>query len=228
MTKTKLMTTTLLSCISAILIPIFMMLNAVNFFTPAQHTLEKRQPSIWPPQLNKPYPDLELIDQDGMKFKLSDLKGHVIIIEPTGMNCPACQAFSGAHEYGAYQNNAVEQHSKSFRKIFPQYAKGLKLPSKDIFFVQLLLYDMKMGPPRPEDAANWAKHFNIRKKDYHIVAVSPYDLRSQASYNLVPGFQLIDRDFNLRADSSGHHPKHNLYTQLIPLTPKLVSQKTRY
>ncbi len=210
------------------LIPIYMMLNAANFFDTSQNTLEKHQPSVWPPQLNQPYPNLELIDQDGQKFKLSDLKGRVIIIEPTGMNCPACQAFSGAHDYGAYENNAVEQHSRSFRKIFPKYAKNLKLPSKEVFFVQLLLYDMKMGAPRPEDAAKWAKHFNIRKKDYHIVAVSPYDLRSQASYNLVPGFQLIDRDFILRSDSSGHHPKHNLYTQLIPMTPKLVSRKAQY
>ena len=182
------------------------------------------KPKPWPPELNHPYPDLELIDQNGETFKLSYLKGKVIIIEPIGMNCPACQAFSGANEYGAFQNNPVEKYSKSFRKIFPLYAKGLKLPSKDIIFVQLLLYDMKMGKPTPEDARNWAQHFNIFRKHNHFVAVSPHDLRGPGSFNLIPGFQLIDRNFILRIDSTGHNPKHNLYKHLIPMTPEFVKQ----
>jgi len=33
---------------------------------------------------------------------------------------------------------------------------------------------------------------------------------------MIPGFFLIDKDFILRSDSTGHRPKHNLYTQLLP------------
>lgn len=178
----------------------------------------------WPPVLNQPYPDLELIDQDGETFKLSYLKGKVIIIEPIGMNCPSCQAYSGAHDYGAFENNPVEAHSRSFRKIFPLYAKGLKLPSKDIIFVQLLLYDMRMGKPTAEDAHKWAQHFKLYRKHNHFVTVSPHDMRSNVSYNMIPGFQLIDKNFVLRIDSTGHHPKHSLYKHLIPMTPEFVKQ----
>ncbi|PCJ99090.1 MAG: hypothetical protein COA45_06510 [Zetaproteobacteria bacterium] len=188
-----------------------------------EHT-QTRFPDPWPPILNQAYPDLELIDQDGESFKLSYLKGKVIIIEPIGMNCPACQAFSGAHDYGAFKNNAIEKHSQSFRKIFPLYAKGLELPSKDVIFVQLLLYDMRMGKPTPKNAREWARHFKIYKKNNHFVAVSPYDMRSDASFKMIPGFQLIDRNFILRIDSTGHSPKHGLYKHLIPMTPKFVKQ----
>ena len=92
-------------------------------------------------------------------------------------------------------------------------------------FVQLLLYDMQMNAPTKEDAANWARHFRISKANNHFVAVLPYDARGRASFDMIPGFYLIDRDFILQSDSTGHHPKHNLYKYLIPMVPKLVKQQ---
>ena len=61
-------------------------------------------------------------------------------------------------------------------------------------------------------------------RDNHIVAVSPFDLRSKHSFNLVPGFQLIDKDFILRSDSTGHYPKDNLYSKLLPMVLQLLEQ----
>ena len=46
----------------------------------------------WPPKLNEPYPDLQLIDQEGAPTRLSDFKGRIILLEPIGMTCKACQA----------------------------------------------------------------------------------------------------------------------------------------
>ena len=46
----------------------------------------------WPPKIAEPYPDLQLIDQTGKTVKLSSFKGKVILLEPLGMTCPACQA----------------------------------------------------------------------------------------------------------------------------------------
>ncbi len=40
----------------------------------------------WPPELGKPYPDLELVDQTGKKVRLSSFKGKVLLIEPIGMS----------------------------------------------------------------------------------------------------------------------------------------------
>lgn len=181
----------------------------------------------WPPQIGEAYPDLDLIDQDGKAFRLSELKGYVIIVEPVGMNCPACQAFSGAHDVGAFENNPVQSGLSSFRKLLPAYAGGLRFPHKDIIFVQLLLYDMNLDPPAPDDAARWARHFGFEKANREIVAVSPQDLRSDASYNLIPGFQLIDRDFILRSDSTGHSPRDDLYRMLLPMVPEVLKLGAR-
>lgn len=215
---------TLKSCLTVMVIPIFWIIFNSGIFTSdgTQSRNTPNLPSPWPPIVGEKYPDLYLIDQDGLPFRLSYLKGKVIIIEPIGMNYPACQAFSGGNIYGAYENNAVAQYTQSFKELFPRHTKGLRFPRKDIVFVQILLYDMKMEQPTTEDAAKWAKHFRMRKDDNHFVAVSPYDLRGKESYNLIPGFQLIDKDFILRSDSSGHNPKNDLYRHLLPMVPTLV------
>ena len=54
----------------------------------------------WPPKLNEPYPDLHLVDQDGKLTRLSEFKGKIILVEPIGMPCQACQAFCGGHHVG--------------------------------------------------------------------------------------------------------------------------------
>ena len=218
---------TFIGLITTIIIPIIWLFS--DFVTmdkkPETPVVEEILPQPWPPIVGQTYPDLELIDQAGETFKLSYLKGKVIVIEPTGMNCPACQAFSGAHLVGAYKSRNAAVGLQSFREIFPMYAKGLKLPHHDVIFVDLLLYDMSMGHPTVQDAKEWAQHFHLTRGKNHFVAINSYDLRNKDTYNLIPGFQLIDRNFILRADSTGHRPKHDLYRQLIPLTTRLLAEK---
>src|SRR5579885_426641 len=50
----------------------------------------------WPPVNGQAYPDLKLLDQDGHEVALSSFKGKVILLEPVGMTCAACNAYSGA------------------------------------------------------------------------------------------------------------------------------------
>lgn len=48
-------------------------------------------------------------------------------------------------------------------------------------------------------------------------------MQNQASYNMIPGFQLIDQNFILRSDSTGHNPKES-FDHLIRLAAKLVKK----
>lgn len=218
--------TTLAGIFSVIIVPVFWLLHASFNVSPVSY-VKHTFPDPWPPVLGQAYPDLDLIDQDGQFFKLSYLKGKIIIIEPVGMNCAACQAFSGAQRYGALQNNAVQPGLESLEALFPRYARSLKLPHPEIVVVQILLYDMEMHMPEKTHAKIWAEHFRKEKNQNFFVAVSPLDLRGQASYNLIPGFQLIDQNFALRVDSTGHNPMHNLYTQLLPSAPVLLGIKPK-
>ncbi len=179
--------------------------------------------SFWPPELNKEFPDVELVDQEGSKLRISDFKGSILLIEYVGMNCPACQAFSGANtKIGPYQNNAVQKGVKAFEEFCPLYSSGVKLSDERITFIQILLYDMKLGAPTPEDARKWAEHFEFHKSDKKYVTVPTKDLRGKASYNLIPGFQLVDKNLVLRSDSTGHNPRQNLWDTLLPMLPRLL------
>lgn len=178
----------------------------------------------WPPRLGEPYPDLELIDQTGQRVRLSSFKGSVLVIEPIGMTCPACQAFSGAHRFGSFEGVVPQGGLPSIEELFPRYTNGLSLSDDRIVFVQLLLYSMSMGAPSPDDARRWAKHFRMDRSKNFVVLAGTEDLLGPASYNMIPGFQLVDRNFILRADSTGHRPRHNLWTYLLPMVPRLLQE----
>ena len=49
---------------------------------------------------------------------------------------------------------------------------------------------------------------------------------SQASYEMIPGLQLVDRDFILRVDATGRsQQQHDLYRDLLPRVGAMLSQK---
>jgi hypothetical protein len=182
---------------------------------------EKPAGPEWPPKLDKPYPDLELVDQAGQKVKLSSFKGRVILVETVGMNCSACQAFAGAHETGAFEGVAPQKGLESIEKLFAKHA-GIPFDDSRFVFVQLLLYSMSMKAPTADDARRWAEHFGMERSGDRIVLAGEPWLLGTASYDLIPGFQLIDQHFVQRSDSTGHQPRHNLYTHLLPMVGKLV------
>lgn len=184
-----------------------------------------RRPAVWPPRVGEPYPDLELVDQTGKLVRLSSFKGSVLLIEPVGMNCPACQSFAGAHRVGSYEGIQPQGGLPSIEELVPQYARGVSLSDDRIVYVQLLLYSMTMGAPTSEDARKWAQHFRADRARNHIVLAGTQEFIGQASYDMIPGFQLVDRNFILQVDATGHRPRHNLFTQLLPAIPRLLEER---
>jgi hypothetical protein len=124
----------------------------------------------WPAKIGSVYPELDLINHNGDSFRISDFKGKVIIIEPTGMNCPACNVFAGGKKYGGFQGNAVAG-GMSAEQALKKYGNGVDLADDRIVFITLLLYNMKMQTPTLDDAKNWAEHFRVNKNKNAIVAI---------------------------------------------------------
>ena len=178
----------------------------------------KSNPQFWPPVLNQYYPDLELINQDGKKTR-----GRVIIVEPIGMSCPACQAFAGANRPGmkAYGNFRPQPGLKSIDEMLSQYA-GVRLGDPGVVLVQLLLYNPSMKAPTLEEGQAWARNFGLSTRKNVFVLTGTEKLVNNNSYNMIPGFQLIDKNFVLRSDATGHHPKNNLYTHLLPMIKSVL------
>ena len=181
----------------------------------------------WPPGLGEVFPDLELIDQDGKAFKFSDLKGKVVLLQFVAMNNPACQTLSGSEKIGPLGNAAVLEGLEPISATFPKHTKGLKFPNPDVVFIQILLYNMGYQKPSLRDAELWSKHFGLKTSNNQIIAVSPHDLRSDKTRTLIPGFQLIDKNLIIQADSTGSRPQDDLFKRLLPLVPIALDTKKR-
>jgi len=175
----------------------------------------------WPPVVGHEYPDLELLDQTGQTTRLSDFRGKIILLELIGTPCGACQAFAGAHRVGVFRGGELQKNLESIETYAKRYG-NFDLKHKDVVYVQLLLFNKSIQAPSLEEAHAWAEHFNMKRSRNQVVLVGTSDLATRQSYEMVPGFHLIDREFKLVRDSSGHHPVHNLYTNLLPTAGKLV------
>jgi len=180
------------------------------------------QEFAWPPQVGSEYPDLKLVDQTGSTTRLSEFRGKVILVELIGIPCGACQAFAGAHQAGVFRGGELQANLESIEAYARRYG-DFDLKDDRVVYVQLLLFNNKIQAPAAEEARAWAKHFGMDRSRNQSVLAGTDRLATQESYKMIPGFHLIDRDFVLRRDSSGHQPVHNLYANLLPAMGKLIA-----
>lgn len=178
----------------------------------------------WPPQVGQPYPDLQLYDQEGNLTRLADFRGKIILIEPIGMPCKACQAFCGGHQSGGFHGIVPQPDLPSIEEAARTYG-GFDLADPRIVKVHLLLFNLDMQTPTVDDARAWADHFGMDHHRNQIVLAGTPELLNEASYKMIPGLQLVDQRFTLRYDSTGRtNQRHDLYRELLPAVQKLLSQ----
>ncbi|MGH1403321.1 MAG: hypothetical protein ACRBDL_03690 [Alphaproteobacteria bacterium] len=186
--------------------------------------VNKNLPGLWPPKMNQKYPDIDLVNQAGEEFKLSDLKGRVLIVEYIDMSSPVSQAQSGGAILGAYgATTYVDKVTTPVSQVLKQSTEGeLSLPHPHILEVKVIIYGEDGGQASRDDAGNWASHFNLNLKDGVIVSVPVKDMRDQLTKELITGYQLVDKNLMMRADSTGVEPTHHLKLTFAPLVPRLV------
>jgi hypothetical protein len=180
---------------------------------------------IWPPRVGEAYPNLKLLNMAGERVELSSFRGRVILIEPIGMDCPACNAFAGGSRSGGFQGVRPQADLPAVDEILRDYAGGVSPADDRLVLIQLLLYAPgRQRAPSLELARRWAAHFALAEPEKQIVLVGEDYLIGPASYAMIPGFQLIDRDFVLRYDASGPRPRHDLWRELMPALPRLLAE----
>ncbi len=190
--------------------------SLTNWLSPAEFRED------WPPQLGKRYPDLVLKDQDGTPVRLSDFQGKPILIELVAISCRGCQAFAGGNQLGGLNGVRPQSGLKSVHHYAREFA-GVEL-GEEIIFVQLILYDAQLGSPSSEDVANWASHFRMKRDHNQIVLQGSPSLLGPGTYEMIPGFHLIDKDHVLRFDTSGATPADDLYRDLLPAIAGLTQK----
>jgi len=177
--------------------------------------LQPHPEHVWPPVVDQPYPDLQLIDQEGRRTSLSEFRGKVILLEPVGISCPACIAFAGGQEHGAYAGILPQQGLQSVHHCTRRYGQ-VDLDREDVVLVQVLFYSKSLTAPTAAETRDWALHFGLERSQNQVVLAGEPYLLSPKTRAMIPGFQLIDKDFVLRYDSTGHAPQHKFYTELLP------------
>lgn len=187
--------------------------------TPNRMTALASEPSQlldWPPKLNKTFPSIALHDHQGNKFEVQALKGKPTLIEIVAMSCAGCQAFSGGNSYGGYGGFPAQAGLKSIDQYVLEYSGGVCLESGEVNFIQIIIYNQKLEPATPSDIAEWRDHFKLHRAPNWYVLTGGRPLANQDSFKMIPGFLLLDKDLVVRYDATGHHPRHNLYTELLP------------
>lgn len=193
--------------------------------TPKRMTAISIQPNTlenWPPQLNMQFPKISLQDHTGNSFALDSLRGKPSLIEIVAMSCAGCQAFSRGNTKGGFGGFPAQDDLKSIDDYFREFTGGVRLDSGRVNFVQIIIYNLKLEPAQTSDVAAWRKHFELSRASNWYVLTGGAALANQDSFKMVPGFLLLDKNLNLRYDATGHNPKHNLYTQLLPAVQKLL------
>lgn len=199
--------------------------QAVARFYGVKEPTNPNFPDPWPPVMNKSFPEISLVDSNGQSFKLSDFSGKVIIVEYVDMNSPLSHSYSGAKTKGTYggTRHTFDESTQSLEDmVVKENAGQLALPHPDIIVLKVVIYNEAGQQAKPEDAQAWAQHFGLTRENNYIVAVPEKDIRGYDTNQLIPGFQLIDKDFLLRVDSSGANPKHSLQFRLVTLIPTLL------
>jgi hypothetical protein len=170
--------------------------------------------------VGRTYPEIELCDLTGKKVKLSSYAGRVILLEPIGMSCPACQAFVGGEKKGGINGVTPQGGTSSLESYLA--AAGVSPTDTRVVHVQLLLYGPNMGVPTLAEAQAWAKHFDFGRRSNEVLLVGDQRYINQHSYDMIPGMQLIDKNFVLVCDATGHNPRSSLFSELIPSVSKLL------
>ncbi|MCC9604141.1 redoxin domain-containing protein [Stieleria sp. JC731] len=176
--------------------------------------------SHWPPIKGKAYPDINLKDQTGKTLRLSDFKGKVILIEYAAVSCQGCQAFAGGKQRGPFGQFRVQPGLDSIEHYSRRYA-NVDL-GKDVVFVQVLLYGGDQSAPTMSETKAWAEHFDMERQHDKVVMQGRPEMLSEKTYQMIPGFHLVDQDFIVQGDSCGHHPIDDLYRDLLPKMGELA------
>lgn len=138
----------------------------------------------WRPIVDRPWPAIAFTNVRGERITLRQYSGSVVLVEPVGMSCPACNAFAGANEPGArgFGGTTPQRGLQSIRRLASLFG-GVSLDDPRLMFVTLILYNLDMRAPSAADARAWAQHFGYSRPN-HVVLFGDAALIGPASYNM--------------------------------------------
>ena len=121
----------------------------------------------------------------------------------------------------------VQSGLGSIHDYAKRYANVQLGETEGVVFVQLILFGKDIDQPTREETRGWAEHFGMHRNANQVVLRGDASMVNRTSLKMIPGFHLIDRNFQFVSDSCGHNPKDDLYKELLPMLGKLSREPVR-
>ncbi len=182
--------------------------------------------SEWPPRRGQPFPDVALVDSDGQPRKLTEFRGRVVLLHIVGTSCRTSVALAGGKRCGAF--DGIEPHAGLCS--LADYARQLGNFGPDdprVVIVHLILFDDRLAAPSATHLREWERHFGVNHETNQLVLGGTPALVTAASRELVPGCLLLDQQCLVRAAATGREPADDLFSDLLPMIPRLHSEASR-
>ncbi len=176
---------------------------------------------LWPPVKGEPYPDFLMMRTDGPLVRLSEFAGKPLLIEPVGLPCAACQAWTGGRTKGGFQGVTPQADLPETDHYLGRHAET-SIALGEFTYIQLLLYGMDgQNPPPLEEAVAWEEHFEQRERGIVALVADRRHINS-TSHQLIPGFHVVDSDFRLAAWSSNRQDDDSMLRVVFPTLGRLL------
>jgi hypothetical protein len=104
---------------------------------------------------------------------------------------------------------------------------GVSLDDPRLVVVHLPLHGPDMEAPGVDEAREWAGHYGLDRRENHLVLLGDASMLGSETFDMIPGLQLVDRDFRLRDDAAGRNPAHDLSTELLPALAGVLAESER-
>ncbi|RMG41610.1 MAG: hypothetical protein D6719_08165 [Candidatus Dadabacteria bacterium] len=157
----------------------------------------------WPPHLNSVYPRLVLPTLAGKRFPLERLKGRPFIVEYADARSPVSQGLAGVNMFRPIFGVSPNISIQPIASYFKRYTGGITISSPDFIYVHILLTGPDGKAPTRDVLRHWVSHFRLKRGPNHIILGGHPDLLTYNVRKIAPGFQVIDRNFVVRASATG-------------------------
>ena len=147
----------------------------------------------WPMKIGQPFPEVDFLGYGGMRWRMSQLKGRVVLVMTVDMGDSSSTTLAGAKEAGMFQITPTLSDKHSLEETIRQTYPGFSFENPRIVVVEIITRNRAGFFPNVEEVNKWTDHFRSARRGEVIVVGATGAMVGPESASAIPGMYLIDR-----------------------------------